>query len=124
PSSRNTFASQKTNEPDAQRLVRLSAFQIGMKTRVQPAARSILTVAPPPRARPPSMTPARSANNSWLGYESASMNTSQSPEAAEAPLFRAREIWLTGSNTTDAPAARAFSAVRSVELLSQTMTSL
>src|SRR5947208_8844477 len=52
------------------------------------------------------------------------MNTSQSPVAAEAPLFRAREIWLSGSKTTMAPAARAFSAVRSVELLSQTMISL
>src|SRR2546427_9268087 len=69
------------------------------------------------------MTSARSANNSRLGYESASTNTSQSPVAAEAPLLRAREIWFTGSNTTVASAARAFSAVRSVELLSQTMIS-
>src|SRR5256885_12935552 len=52
------------------------------------------------------------------------MNTSQSPVAADAPRFRAREIWLSGSKTTMAPAARAFSAVRSVELLSQTMISL
>src|SRR5438552_14493435 len=51
------------------------------------------------------------------------MNTSQSPVAADAPRFRAREIWLSGSKTTLAPAARAFSAVRSVELLSQTMIS-
>src|SRR5438034_26505 len=70
------------------------------------------------------MTRARSANNSRLGYESASTNTSQSPVAAEAPLLRAREIWFIGSNTTVASAARAFSAVRSVELLSQTMSSL
>src|SRR6266496_3310599 len=70
------------------------------------------------------MTRARSANNSRLGYESASTNTSQSPVAAEAPLLRAREIWFIGSNTTVASAARAFSAVRSVELLSQTMISL
>src|SRR5436190_18310565 len=70
------------------------------------------------------MTSARSANNSRLGYESASTNTSQSPVAAEAPLLRAREIWFIGSNTTVASAARAFSAVRSVELLSQTMISL
>src|SRR5436190_5126430 len=69
------------------------------------------------------MTSARSANNSRLGYESASTNTSQSPVAAEAPLLRAREIWFIGSNTTVASAARAFSAVRSVELLSQTMIS-
>src|SRR6266571_7536386 len=69
------------------------------------------------------MTIARSANNSRLGYESASTNTSQSPVAAEAPLLRAREIWFIGSNTTVASAARAFSAVRSVELLSQTMIS-
>src|SRR2546425_6674613 len=70
------------------------------------------------------MAPARSANNSRLGYESASMNTSQSPVAAEAPLLRAREIWFIASNTTVASAVRAFSAVRSVELLSQTMISL
>jgi len=37
--------------------------------------------------------------------------------------LRAREIWLCGSNTTRAPAARAISAVRSVELLSQTTSS-
>jgi hypothetical protein len=33
------------------------------------------------------------------------------------------EIWFTGSNATRAPAARASSAVASVELLSQTTTS-
>jgi hypothetical protein len=38
-------------------------------------------------------------------------------------LFRARAIWLTGSKTTRAPAARAISAVRSSELLSQTINS-
>src|SRR2546427_2244121 len=70
------------------------------------------------------ITTARSANNSRLGYESASTNTNQSPVAAEAPLLRAREIWFIASNTTVASAARAFSAVRSVELLSQTMISL
>src|SRR6266567_1612820 len=70
------------------------------------------------------MTSARSANNSRLGNESASTNTSQSPVAAEAPLLRAREIWFIGSSTTVASAARAFSAVRSLELLSQTMISL
>src|SRR5205809_7543006 len=70
------------------------------------------------------MTSARSANNSRLGYESASTNTSQSPVASEAPLLRAREIWFIGSNTTFASAARGFYAVRSVELLSQTMISL
>src|SRR5258705_379888 len=69
------------------------------------------------------MTTPRSSNNSRLGYESASTNTSQSPDAAEAPLLRAREIWFTGSKTTVASAARAFSAVRSLELLSQTIIS-
>ena len=44
--------------------------------------------------------------------------------AAAAPVFRARPIWLIGSKTTAAPPARATSAVRSVELLSQTMISL
>jgi len=37
--------------------------------------------------------------------------------------LRARLIWFTGSKTTRAPAARAISAVRSVELLSQTINS-
>ena len=49
---------------------------------------------------------------------------SQSPVAPRAPVFRARLIWFTGSKTTVAPAARAMSAVRSVELLSQTTISL
>lgn len=57
------------------------------------------------------------------GVESASRKRSHEPEAAAAPVLRARLIWLTGSKTTVAPAARATSAVRSVELLSQTMTS-
>ena len=57
------------------------------------------------------------------GVESASRKRSHEPEAAEAPVLRARLIWLTGSKTTEAPEARATSAVRSVELLSQTMTS-
>ncbi len=44
--------------------------------------------------------------------------------AAAAPEFRARAIWLTGSNTTVAPPPRAaISAVRSVELLSHTINS-
>src|SRR6185312_2941343 len=54
----------------------------------------------------------------------ASTNSSQSPPAAIPPRFRAREIWFTGSNTILAPAARAVFAVPSVELLSQTITSL
>ena len=44
-------------------------------------------------------------NNSALGCESASTKMNQSPLAAAAPEFRARAIWLTGSNTTSAPAA-------------------
>src|SRR6478672_8435952 len=49
---------------------------------------------------------------------------SQSPEAAAAPVLRARPIWLMGSKATSAPASRANSAVRSVELLSQTISSV
>ena len=52
------------------------------------------------------------------------MKMSQSPDAAAAPEFRARAIWLIGSKTTLAAAARAISAVLSVELLSQTMSSV
>ena len=52
------------------------------------------------------------------------MKRSQSPEAAAAaPALREREIRLTGSKTTWAPASRAMRAVASVELLSQTTTS-
>src|SRR5262245_57897888 len=74
--------------------------------------------------RPDSICCATSSNNSAGGCESASMKISQSPEAAAAPQFRARAIWFCDSNTTVAPAARAISPVRSVELLSHTINSL
>src|SRR5439155_1572933 len=61
--------------------------------------------------------------SSALGLESASTKKIQSPRARAAPVFRARPIWLTGSNTTCAPAPLAISAVRSVELLSHTISS-
>src|SRR5207249_6343711 len=61
--------------------------------------------------------------SSALGLESASTKKIQSPQARAAPVFRARRIWLTGSNTTCAPAPLAISAVRSVELLSHTISS-
>src|SRR5919106_319316 len=64
-----------------------------------------------------------SANSAALGQESASTKTSQSPVALAAPALRARAIWFTGSKTTIAPAAAAISAVRSVELLLQTINS-
>jgi hypothetical protein len=51
------------------------------------------------------------------------MKINQSPVACAAPVLRAREIWFSGSKTTSAPAERAISAVRSLELLSQTMIS-
>lgn len=78
---------------------------------------------PPARQCPLSMASAVSAKSSRLAVESASINSSQSPVATDAPQFRAREIWLIGSKTTLAPAATAISAVRSVELLSQTINS-
>jgi hypothetical protein len=56
--------------------------------------------------------------------QSASTKSSQSPEAARAPALRALAIWFIGSNTTHVAAARASSAVRSFELLSQTISSL
>ncbi len=76
------------------------------------------------RQRPEIICSATSASNSALGCESASTKMSQLPVAAATPALRAREIWFTGSNTTVAPAARAISAVRSVELLSQTINSV
>src|SRR5207245_8961736 len=102
---RYTCATQITKEPAGQRFSRLIPFQRAINNRVHPTARSILTTAPPPRQRPLWRTTARSANNSRLGYESASTNTSQSPVATEAPLLHAREIWFIRSNTTAAPAA-------------------
>src|SRR6266581_6634231 len=61
--------------------------------------------------------------SSTPGLESASTKKIQSPPARAAPVLRARPIWLTGSNTTCAPAPFAISAVRSVELLSHTISS-
>jgi hypothetical protein len=84
---------------------------------------SIFTVVPPATQRPSANCAATSRNNSGLGRESASTKINQSPVAAAAPVFRARAIWLMGSKTTWAPAANAISAVRSVELLLQTMIS-
>lgn len=51
------------------------------------------------------------------------MKSSHCPAAATAPVFLARPIWLIGSKNICAPSARASSAVRSVELLSQTTSS-
>src|SRR5437773_8246351 len=69
------------------------------------------------------MASAASRKSSALGWESASTKKIQSPRARAAPVLRARPIWLTGSNTTCAPAPFAISAVRSVELLSHTISS-
>src|SRR5262249_58223728 len=90
------------------------------KTNERTAGRRLasFTVQPPAMHRPSAIVAATSSNSAWLGCESASTNTSQSPLARAAPALRARAIWLTGSNTTAAPSARAISAVRSVELLS------
>ena len=84
----------------------------------------IRTVLPPARQRPEAMASAASANSAAVGWESASTNTSQSPVAAAAAALRARPIWLTGSNTTRAPAAAAIAGVASLELLSQTISSV
>ena len=112
------------NEPAIQFRQRLSAFQQATTDRTRPIVGSNRTVQPPPRYCLLCMESAVSANNSGDTTESASVKTSQSPEAAAAPLFRAREIWLIGSNTTLAPCWQATSAVRSVELLSHTISSL
>src|SRR5437773_8811285 len=69
------------------------------------------------------MASAASRKSAALGWESASTKKIQSPRARAAPVLRARPIWLTGSNTTCAPAPFAISAVRSVELLSHTISS-
>src|SRR6266849_6599778 len=69
------------------------------------------------------MASAASRKSSTLGLESASTKKIQSPPAQAAPALRARPIWLTGSNTTCVPKPFAISAVRSVELLSHTISS-
>src|SRR5207237_1160243 len=99
-------------------------FQQAVPREAELPPSSTLTVEPPARTLPDAICSAASANNSSLGNESASTKTNQSPVAAAAPLFRAREIWLIGSKTTVAPAAMASSAVRSVELLSHTISSV
>ena len=81
------------------------------------------TVLPPAITLPRWICSATAAKSSGLGLESASTKISQSPVAAAAPVLRARAIWLMGSNTTLAPAARANCAVASLELLSQTTIS-
>src|SRR5215831_11966619 len=112
------------NEPAAQPRIRLIAFHSDTKKRTAKRRMSSLTVHPPAMHRPSAIVAATSSNSAELGCESASTNTSQSPLARAAPVLRARAIWLTGSNTTVAPSARAISAVRSVELLSQTIVSV
>src|SRR5438552_17576908 len=76
-----------------------------------------------PAKHPARIESAASRNSSGLGVQSASTKKSQSPRARAAPVLRARPIWLMGSNTTCAPAPLAISAVRSVELLSHTISS-
>src|SRR5215471_18106489 len=120
----NAEASQNMNEPAAKPQVLLTAFQSETKKCTARRPVSTRTVQPPAMHRPPAIAAAVSANSSRLGCESASTNTSQSPLARAAPALRARAIWLTGSNTTVAPSARANSAVRSVELLSHTIVSV
>src|SRR3954462_251295 len=111
------------NDPAAQRNNRLMAFQPETASFAALVVSPNVTVAPPATHLPFAMTSFMCTNSSREGKESASTNTSQSPRAARAPVLRAREIWFTGSNTTSAPASRAIAAVRSMELLSHTMSS-
>jgi len=73
--------------------------------------------------RPLAMRRSRLARVAGCKEESASRISNQSPDAARVTALRVRETWLSGSKTTRAPAARATWGVRSVELLSQTITS-
>src|SRR5215470_6152537 len=120
----NAEDSQNMNEPAAQPRIRLIAFHTETKKLAALRRVSSRNVQPPAMHRPSAIVAATSSNSAWLGCESASTNTSQSPLARAAPALRARAIWLTGSNTTIAPSARAMSAVPSVELLSQTIVSV
>src|SRR5437016_1132519 len=122
PVSRNAAASQKMNDPAAHLLIRLTAFQIPVTSATLGCASWYATVLPPAR-HPARMASAASRKSSTRGYESASTKKIQSPPAQAAPVLRARPIWLTGSNTTCAPRPVAISAVRSVELLSHTISS-
>ena len=112
------------NDPANQLNVRLIQFQTNIPRPANEVSPSSWTVAPPPKHFPETICSATSANNSLLGFESASTKISQSPVAAAAPVFLARAIWLMGSNTTLAPPALASSSVRSVELLLQTINSV
>src|SRR5262249_50892093 len=123
-SSRNAWASQKTNEPAIQHCVRLRKFQKFASPFAQPVTFSRRTVAPPAKVPRNSIWPARSPKSQSLGKESTSMKTTQFPGGTEGSRFRGLEIWLIGSQTTFAPSVSAMLAVRSVELLSQTISSL
>lgn len=98
-------------------------FQSPTANRSERIFSSSVTRQPPPAQLPFSMRLAVAEKSGAAGKESASTKMSQSPVAAEAPRLRAREIWLIGSKITMAPASRAISEVRSVELLSQTTIS-
>ena len=115
--------SQKMNDPAAQRRRRLRRFHPPTAIRATRYFSVMAMVLPPARTRPAWITSATFPNSPWLGCESASTKINHSPVATAAPAFRARLIWLMGSKTTFAPPLRASSAVRSVELLSQTMVS-
>src|SRR5712691_7709667 len=123
PTSRNAAASQNMNDPAATLLILLTAFQIPIASAMPGGGSWYATVLPPARQRPARMASAASRKSSTVGVESASTKKIQSPPAQAAPALRARPIWLTGSNTTCAPAPFAISAVRSVELLSHTISS-
>ncbi len=112
------------NDPAAQRVTRLTAFHTPTPKAASAPPESITTVLPPARYRPVVMASATSAKRPGEGRESASTKTSHDPTAAAAAALRAREIWFTGSKTTRAPWARAMAAVPSLELLSQTISSL
>ncbi len=94
----------------------MTAIPSDQRSRVTPVAPAI--TAPVARARSMAAKVSR-----WI-RESASMNTSTSPRAARAPPLRTAAMTRGRTVTTWQPAARASSAVWSVEPLSATITSI
>ena len=105
---RKTAASIKINAPESSLRHRNATFTTDVTSSPTICTWSQRMVAPPAIQSPDWISLAMSANNPALGWESASVNTSQSPLATAAPEFRARAIWLTGSTRRCAHRPRDF----------------
>jgi hypothetical protein len=97
-----------------------------MTARDAPIPRDILLIVTPVAPKITSSVSVRSRTLKVSGWmrESASTKATTSPQAILAPPFRAAAIRLNSTVATRQPRSRAISAVRSVDALSATMTSI